>query len=200
MTLDFVDFNSGCLFVHLPCHLCPICTCPSRIRQTEEHTKSKSSVKPLWSLGILNKCLDPKNRHSLYRRCRNRWQKELNVIRTHLKKMTGSLSLDAEATCFSPSPAFLFRLCFMTCCSSGLGAWYCVAGTRDLFDSRTGPAASFGAIRGDGDNLDFTTGIWNDILHILDSFLLNVVHFETPESTESNNRVPTRLFRGVKQN
>merc|ERR1719322_440157 len=37
----------------------------------------------------------------------------------------------------------------MTCCSSGLGAWYCVAGTLDRFDSLTGPidSCSFSAFR-----------------------------------------------------
>ena len=62
---------------------------------------------------------------------------------THLKKTMVWLSLDVAAPSASPSPlAFLFKLCFMTCCSSGLGAWYCVAGTLDRLDSLTGPIDS----------------------------------------------------------
>ena len=60
------------------------------------------------------------------------------------------LSLEEAAPSASPSPlAFLFKLCFMTCWSSGLGAWYCVAGTLDRFDSLTGPidSCSFSAFR-----------------------------------------------------
>ena len=36
LRLDFVDFDPGVP----PCHPCPIFTCPSRIGQTEEQTKS----------------------------------------------------------------------------------------------------------------------------------------------------------------
>ena len=40
-----------CHFAHLPCHLCPIFTCPSRTGLTEDQTNSTSTkrrVKPPW--------------------------------------------------------------------------------------------------------------------------------------------------------
>ena len=49
-TVDFVDFDwEFRKFAHLPCHLCPIFTCPSRNGQTGEQTKSKHRFIPLWS-------------------------------------------------------------------------------------------------------------------------------------------------------